>query len=346
METENAQDIAESIFGDISNPAVETAIANGTTDATSSGSEQVQPEVKDFKVEDHSKPTEVNDPAVPVVPAVAPEQSTPAVAAAPPPAATPATSAAPAVSQPPTGTSPEQWAQFQAWQAQQQAVATGQFQQPQVQQPVPQMPQPVQQAPKQLTQEEIDKAINKRVVSVDEFNSIFSETDPKKATDVFNGILQGVAVQAATMAHHLIVEATSRLDQQYRPYAQFADSQRELVLREQFFAANPDLVGQDVLINVAQNELNQARAQGRYNPTSAQQVFQDVATRTKALIAGMQRQGQPSQVATTQQQPPQAAPNGKGPMAVLPTVAPVAGAPSAPNQAAPGESQIARDIFG
>jgi hypothetical protein len=308
------QETAADIFGDISNPAVEAAVT--PTEPTGSEIEPVIPKVADFKAPEVEPPTHVDAPVVPVVP-VATSQ-------------TPATPA-------PVQYTPEQLVQFQQWQAaQQQQVIPPAAVQPQHQ------PQAPRQEP-QMSQADIDKALNKYVVSVDDFNTLFSEADPVKATAKLNDLLDKKVIQAVTMAHHLIQEAQSQTLGRVQPYMQFADTQREIMLREQFFANNADLKGQDLLIQTVMAQMAQERQAGVYKPQSEQQVFSDVATRTKALIAGMQQQGHtPASVAQGAQ--PAARVAGKPAMAVLPTGG--GGSQSAANgSAAPGESQTARAIF-
>ncbi len=301
---ETSSEVASSLFDDISNPAVEQAIA--AEEPTSSVSEPVIPNAAELEKPTVVNAEEVQPPTDPQIPQAV--QYT-----------------------------PEQIAQFQAWQAAQQ------------QQIIPQqqlVQQPVQQ-PQQLKPEEIDKAINRYKVTPETFNKLFTEEDPGKASAILDDILQGAVKQAVTMSAILFRDETARLQQTVQPYMQFADSQREVMLREQFFTANPDLRGQDLVINTVMNELSVARANGQYRPTSEQQVFQDVATRTKALIASMQQQGQqvPTQQGMTR---PQSVPQGKPKMVTLPTVSGGAGAGSAAGQsaAAVGESQAARSVFG
>jgi hypothetical protein len=312
---ESSGDVAASIFGDISNPAVESAVE--PPEGTGSVIEPVVEEAPVVEV----PPVVPATPVVPVVPAAAP------VAPAP---------AAPA---PPTA---EQIAQFQAWQAQQAQQFVP------VQQPVQQQPVHQPQAPRQLTEPEIDKAINRYRVTPEEFNALFNEPDPAKAVGILDGMLQKAVVQAVTMAKHLIDDSASQVQRTVQPYMQFADAQREVMLQEQFFQANPDLKGQDLLIGNVMAQMAVERQKGVYQPQSEAQVFSDVATRTKALIAAMQQQGhvvlpaQPGAVQTP------VAPAGKPRMAVLPTRGGGGGAPpsAAGNAAAAGESQDARSIFG
>lgn len=326
---------AESIFSDASNPAVEAAAAS--TPDTGSTNEPVIPSVTDFKVPDVSEPVKVDLPGA---------AATPAPAAAPPAAAPAGAPAAPAVpAAAPAGAvtlDPAQAAQFAAWQAQQAMPPVAQQQPLQV--PVQQQQQ---QPPAPPSQAEIDKAINRYTATPEEFNALFTETDPKKATEILNGMFQKVVTQAVTMAHHLVQDQAAKLHNAVQPYMSFADTQREHMLREQFFATNPDLKGQDLIIQTVMGRLAQERQAGRYQPASEQQVFQDVAAHTKALIAQMQQQGQagaPAPAVVPAQVTPAAV---KPAMAVLPTGGGGGGSPSVPQgQAAAGESQTARSIFG
>jgi hypothetical protein len=336
METPNqapddsVQDTATSLFGDATNTAVENQIAENAASDTGSTTEPVAiPSVADFTVPDGGT-THVDDPAAPAV--VAPVvPATPVVAA-------PVVAAAPAVA--PVQYTPEQIAAFQQWQA------------AQAQQVIPQAPvQPVQhnpQAPRQqqqLTQPEIDQALNRYTVAPEEFNALFNEPDPAKATAILNGMFQKVVVQAVTMAHHLIQDQGAQLKQQVAPYMQFADTQREVMLREQFFLANPDLKGQDLLIQNVMSQLALERQKGVYQPASEQQVFSDVATRTKALIASLQQQGQalPTVAGAPAQQ---AAPAVKPGMARLPGGGGGGSQSAANGTAAAGQNQTAMNIFG
>lgn len=328
----NVNPDAASIFGDISNPAVEELVGNPGD--TGSVIEPVQPEVVPSVVQVPSAETVVaqQPAAAPVQPAVQQPAQQPAnVVQMPQPSQ-------------PVQPTPEQLAQFQAWQAQQ-AAQQQQFQQP-VQQPAPVQHQP--QAPRQMSQEDINKALNVYTVTPEEFNGLFTEQDSAKAAGILNGMLQKAVVQAVTMSKHLIEDQANQLSSRVQPYMQFADAQREVMLREQFFIANPDLKGQDLLIGNVMNQLAIERQQGAYRPQSEAQVFSDVATRTKALIASLQQQGQ--FVPAPQQQAAVApvVPQGKPQMAVMPTRGGGGGQPpsAAQNAAAAGESQDARNIFG
>jgi len=322
--TQTSGDVAAELFSDISNPAVESAPKEEPT--TSSENEPVIPSVADFQKPVEDKPVEVKEedlkPTTPAAPAVA----TPATPAAQPAAA-------------PVQYTPEQIAQFQQWQAAQQQQIIPPPAAPQQQQQQPQ-------APAQLAPEEIDKAINRFRVTPEKFNELFTEEDPTKASAILDGMLQDTVKQAVTMSLHLIKDQAAQLQQSVAPYMQFADTQREVMLREQFFQNNPDLRGQDLVIGTVMQQLAAARQAGQYRPANEQQVFQDVATRTKALIAQMQQQGQ--HVAPQQGG---VAPQGlqrKPTMVALPTASGGMGAGSANGlpSAANGESQAARSVFG
>lgn len=306
---------AVDIFGDASNPAVEQAIA-----AESGSGSTIEPVVPAAVVPDltgmvppDGGTTHVDEPVVPVTPAA--------------PVATPAVQY-----------TPDQIAAFQQWQvAQQQQVIP--FTPPQQVAPAA----PVQQQ-QPLAQADIDKAINRYTVTPEAFNSLFNEPDPAKAAGILNSMLQGAVIQAVTMAHHLNQQTASELTQRVQPYMQFADTQREQMLREQFFAHNADLKGQDALIQTVMAQMAQERRSGAYRPVSEAQVFTDVATRTKALIAGMQQQGQIP--AASNGAPRQAASAGTKPqMAVLPNSGGGGSQSAGTSQARPGESSAARSIF-
>jgi len=309
--------VAADIFSDISNPDVEKAVESPP--ATSSTTEPVIPSVTDFKTPKEEPPVEVNTPVTP--------------------AATPATPAAP------VQYTPEQLVAFEQWKAAQQQqiippAATPQQQAAQPQQPTQQRAQP--------TQAEIDKQINRYTVSPEKFQQMFSEEDPAKAAGVLNEMMQGAVTQAVTMAYHLIQDQGNKLQQTVQPYMQFADNQREVMLREQFYQSNPDLRGQEMLISAVQTQIVAERQSGQYQPVSEAQVLTDVATRTKALIAQWQQNGQH----------PQAQPNGsvpvsqphsqvKPPMAALPTTAGGGLAPSAAaSKNLPGQNSVAVSLFG
>ena len=322
--TESSADVAASLFSDISNPAVEAAASEET--ATSSENEPVIPSVADFKPTTELPPVNV-DAAV-----VAPTVVTGVLPGAP------AASAAPAAA--PVEYTPEQIAQFQQWQAAQQQQII-----PPSTQPIAQQQQaPRAQAPAQLSEAEVDQAINRYRVTPDTFNKLFTEEDPAKASAMLDEMLQGAVKQAVTMSLHLIKDQTVQIQQSVQPYMQFADTQREVMLREQFFQNNPDLRGQDLVIGTVMQQLAAARQSGQYQPANEQQVFLDVATRTKALIAQMQQQGQ--QVAP---QVGAVTPQGVKPsMVTIPTASGGAGAGSAGGNpsANSGESQAARSVFG
>ena len=328
---DSVQETAADVFGDISNPAVESAILN--PEATGSANEPVVPAadipaVTDFKAPDGGTThvdAPVSAPVAVVTPAATPAVTPPQVAQVP---ATPVQPTA------------EQIAQFQAWQAQLQPQNTVPFVANTPAAPVAQVPQQT----RQLTQAEIDTAVNRYTVTPEVFNQLFSETDPAKATELFNSILEKKVVQAVTMANHLINEARSTIVGQVQPYMAFADSQRELMLREQFFQTNADLKGQDLLIQTVMAQMAQERQAGVYKPASEQQVFSDVAARTKALIAGMQQQGQAPAALVPGAQPVVQA-NGKPAMAVLPSGGGGGSQSASVSTAAAGQSQTAVAIF-
>lgn len=186
--------------------------------------------------------------------------------------------------------SAEQLAQFQAWQAQQ-AQQQQQVQpvQQQQQQPAVQQQQQVQQAqPQQLSEEEVNRLTNRFVLDEAGYDAIFATENKADSIKALNDVLQGVARQAVTMSHYLIQEAAGGLQQKVAPYMQFADSQRELMLRETFFSRHPDLRGSDVIINAVMTQMAQSGTKFQNN----EQLFDAVAQATKAQLSQLGVKGQ------------------------------------------------------
>lgn len=225
---------------------------------------------------------------------------------------------------------------FRQWQMQQQQVA-----QQRMQQPSGQVPEP-----KQPTQEEIDAQLNRFKVTDQVFDGIFEAKDKAQAMSALDQFGQGLVKQAVTMAYHLMQDSQQRLQQQVQPYMQFADSQRDLMMREAFFASHPDLKGMDVLVNTAMQQLMAEKQQGQFQPKSDKEIFDAVAKRANDLRNAVV--GGQTQPAGSQQQ---VIPNGQPVPAQRPGMVQMprgsqGGAPSAPGRVAAGQNPTAASLFG
>lgn len=210
----------------------------------------------------------------------------------------------------------EQIQQFQAWQ---------QSQQQQVQQPVVQQQQP-------LPDEEVAKLTNRFTMTEKEFDAIYEAPDKQTAIAAFNHVLQGVVKQAVTMASYLAMDQAQQVTQQVRPYMQFADSQRELMLRQNFYEANPELKGADVIVEAVLGNLTNSGQKF----TSHKQLFDAVAKASKDQLVRLGGQGQRNG---------NAQPKVKQPMAAMPNGSQGGnGSRMAPTGS--GVQQTAKSIFG
>lgn len=217
---------------------------------------------------------------------------------------------------------------FRQWQVSQQQ------QQPVQQQPIVQQQQqaPVQQQqPQQLSDAEVARLTNRFVIDEAQYDKMFATEDKAQSIAAFNEIVQGAVRQAVTMSQYLAQEHVSRVQQQVQPYMQFADSQRELMLRENFFNKYPDLRGADVIIRAVQQDMSSKGV--KYN--SMEELFDAVAKASQAQLRMLSAQGQ--QVNGTQ-------PRVKPAMASLPAGAGGGGSKMA--QTGSGPQTTARSLFG
>jgi len=213
---------------------------------------------------------------------------------------------------------PEQIAQFQEWQQSQVAQR--------VQQPAP-VQQQVQQP---LSDEEVAKLTNRFTMTEQDFDAIYEAPDKASAIKAFNKILQGTVMQAVTMANYLAQDHAGKVLETAKPYMQFAESQRNLMLHETFYAQHPDLRGADVIVQAVTSNMAQ---QGVKYPNE-KQLFDAIAQASKAQLAKLGKTGQ--QVVPA---------NGKikQPMASLPTGS-QGGTKMAP--VGSGIQRTAKEIFG
>lgn len=228
----------------------------------------------------------------------------------------------------------EKMKQFEQWQKLQSApVQPVQQQQQQVVQQQ-QQPAPVQMPTQsQLSPKEADRIMNKFTLGQQEYDAIFKTDSEEASIAALNNVLQNTVKQAVTMAFHLVNDTESKVINKVQPYIQFADTQRELMLRESFFSEHPSLKGADPIISAVMSQM----AQGGVKYASQKELFDAVATSTKAQLAQMGLvQGQ------TNNPTPRAA-SVKRPMASLPTGG--QGGSQASADTGQGGSNTARTIF-
>lgn len=229
----------------------------------------------------------------------------------------------------------EKMKQFEEWQktlGQPTPGAQAPVQQVQ-QQPVQQQQVQQQPVPQQLPPEQVDKMLNKFTLTQKEYDAIFKTDSEEKSIEALNNVLQATVRQAVTMAFHLVQDTEQRVAQTVTPYIKFADTQRELMLRETFFNDHPDLRGAEPVINAVMVQM----AQSGQKYQDQKQLFDAVAKSTKDQLAQLglvQGQGQQPKPTTRKQ-----------PMAVLPTGG-QGGRQESANAGQSRESNTARNIFG
>lgn len=214
-------------------------------------------------------------------------------------------------------------------------LAQAQAQQPQIQEQQPQ--------PRQMTQEEIDRRLNKYTLTQDDYNKIFASENVEDSISALNNVLQKVALQAVTMAavhnQNEVRQFRATLD----PYTSFANQQMEAQAQHEFYTQNPDLKDYGSIVDMVTNEL---KMQGITFP-DREKAFGEVAKRAKERVtqlqqaAGLQVTGQPAQ--QVQAQPTSAPTQPKKPtMASLP-VGGQGGAGSTPSA---NSETTAQKLFG
>jgi hypothetical protein len=174
----------------------------------------------------------------------------------------------------------EKMKQFEAWQQLQQAQSVVPVQQQQHQAAPVQQQQ--QQVP-QLSKEEADRVLNKFTLTQKEYDAIFKTESEEASIEALNEVLQNTVKQAVTMAFHLVQDTEQRVVSGVKPYMQFADSQREIMLRETFFAEHPTLRGADPILNAVMTQM----ATGGQKFNTQKDLFDAVAKSTKAQLAQM-----------------------------------------------------------
>lgn len=222
----------------------------------------------------------------------------------------------------------EQYKRYLEWQHQQQQQQLPQ-QQVRQQQPVQSQPQPQTQP---LSEEEVARLTNRFTLDEAGYDAIFATEDKQESIRALNQVLQGVVRQAVTMSHYLMQDTAGKIQQTVQPYMQFADSQRELMLRETFFSEHPDLRGSEVIINAVMTGMAQQGVKFSDN----KQLFDAVAKATKDQLAALGAKGQMNGQQTQQAQV-------KPKMARLPAGS---GGGSGMAQVHSGGSSTARAVFG
>ena len=202
--------------------------------------------------------------------------------------------------------------------------------------------QPAQQAP--MSQEEINKALKYASVNAETYDAIFeseSKEDSMKALEAYG---QAIVQNALTAANYLQQEQLQNLQQQLNPYMSFADQQREMALQQEFYGANPELKGMEVLVDSAIAQLQTTQKQYK----SPQELFTDVKTLVQSHLAVMQG-GQPQTAqpqSTAAPQPPQTPVQQKPAMATLSTGGQGgAGQTAGSSSSTPGQN-TAKKLFG
>ena len=223
----------------------------------------------------------------------------------------------------------------------QQAPAVAPVQQPPVAQPQVQQFQqqaPVQQqvAP-QPTEEEVRAALGIHEVSQQDYDAIFKTESEEESRKALNALLDKKVTQAVRMANVLIQEHFGKVQQEVRPYMQFADEQRQAMWEQSFFGEHPDLAGAKPVVDAV---VAQMRQQGQKFP-DAKTAFNAIAQNTKAYLAQLRQLGQTAPVASNG--PTQTQAVSKPSMAVLPSGGQGGAGSSA---AASGKQNTAQRLFG
>lgn len=275
---------------------------------------------------------------------------------------TPTPAQAPVAGQPqPQGVDPAQWQQFQAFL---QAQRTGQIPVPGMQgqqhlaQPAQQQQQ--QQLP-QLTDEQKQRFFQTARVTPEVYRGIFESDTPEESMQALENFGQAIVRNALTMANHLVAAEVNRVVEQVQPYMQFADSQRNLMMEQQFYGQNPDMRGMEVLVDESINRLSQQGYQFQNTNDLFNAIRNDVQQRLQILqgVIPANGQGQPTPVQQVAQQPQvtagvqqmapiqQAGPTGKPRMAALTSGSQGGtGTMSSGQQTQPGVNPLASKLFG
>jgi hypothetical protein len=137
-----------------------------------------------------------------------------------------------------------------------------------------------QQQQKQLSQEELDKAFNKFVVTPELYAQIFDAEKPEQSIAALNNLVAGAVKQAVTMAYHVMNDQFQQFDGRLKPYMSFADEQRETMLRNQYFEMFPTHKQLDPII---QQVHQQMKAEG-YKASDMKGLFTEVGKRVDAIV--------------------------------------------------------------
>lgn len=147
----------------------------------------------------------------------------------------------------------------------------------------------------QMTPEEF-----RRIMNVYEANEqIVNQLGLKpEAVPVLNAILQGIARQSVTMSAHQMRMQMQQMMQQIAPMQQMMREQQEASYRQEFYTANKDLKGYEMVAEAVFAQLKSENFSG-----SKDDVFKEIAKRTRAIKAklsgGQQQQGAPRKQAPT-----------------------------------------------
>lgn len=150
--------------------------------------------------------------------------------------------------------------------------------------------EPVNNQPPSLPvrQEDVQKHLNIYSVTEADYDAIFATESKEDSIKALNSMMQNVVRQAVTMSHVLVQDAQTNLQQQVRPYMQYADEQKHSAMEQAFYSQHSDLKAAQPVVDAV---LKQFQGSGR-KFDSPEKLFDAVAQNTKAYLLQLQQLGQ------------------------------------------------------
>jgi hypothetical protein len=142
--------------------------------------------------------------------------------------------------------------------------------------------QPAPPAPAQLSQEDIDKAFNVYRVAEQELANLGIEPTPEKIKH-FNGILQGLARQAATVAHYQVQVALKQLQDSIGPMQEYVAQQRVEQMKTRFFEQFSHLKSYEPLLLLIRDSYIQQGRKFNSEKELFEAVSKDAETKLKEV---------------------------------------------------------------
>ncbi len=143
--------------------------------------------------------------------------------------------------------------------------------------------------PRQLSQDELDKLMNKFKVGIKHVQRLGLPTEQaESAVEALNEIAEGIVRQAVTMAYLTTENLKRELGGQLGPLRQFMEQQREQSLRSEFFSANEDLKPVEPLVEAIFTKLVQSGVKF----SSKEEGFKVVADQARQMLAKISPGGQ------------------------------------------------------